>query len=48
MTLIVHSAPGGSIDLVNRLIAEKVSAVLGQPIVLEFRPGGGPERCSRA
>jgi tripartite-type tricarboxylate transporter receptor subunit TctC len=41
MTLIVHSAPGGSIDLVNRLIAEKVSAVLGQPIVLEFRPGGG-------
>jgi tripartite-type tricarboxylate transporter receptor subunit TctC len=41
MTLIVHSAAGGSIDMVNRLIAEKVSAALGQPIVLEFRPGGG-------
>jgi tripartite-type tricarboxylate transporter receptor subunit TctC len=41
ITLIVHSAAGGSIDLVNRLIAEKVSATLGQPIVLEFRPGGG-------
>jgi tripartite-type tricarboxylate transporter receptor subunit TctC len=41
MTLIVHSAAGGSIDMVNRLIAENVSATLGQPIVLEFRPGGG-------
>jgi tripartite-type tricarboxylate transporter receptor subunit TctC len=41
ITLIVHSAAGGSIDLVNRLFAEKVSAALGQPIILEFRPGGG-------
>jgi tripartite-type tricarboxylate transporter receptor subunit TctC len=41
ITLIIHSAAGGSIDLVNRLIAEKVSAIVGQPIVLEFRPGGG-------
>ena len=41
ITLIIHSAAGGSIDMVNRLVAEKVSATLGQPIVLEFRPGGG-------
>jgi tripartite-type tricarboxylate transporter receptor subunit TctC len=41
INLIIHSAAGGSIDMVNRLIAEKVSATLGQPIVLEFRPGGG-------
>jgi tripartite-type tricarboxylate transporter receptor subunit TctC len=41
LTLIVHAAAGGSTDLVNRLIAEKVSATLGQPIVVEFRPGGG-------
>jgi tripartite-type tricarboxylate transporter receptor subunit TctC len=41
VTLIVHAAAGGSTDLVNRLIAEKVSASIGQPIVVEFRPGGG-------
>lgn len=41
ITLIVHAAAGGSTDLVNRLIAEKVSGALGQPIVVEFRPGGG-------
>ncbi len=41
LTLIVHAAAGGSTDLVNRLIAEKVSASIGQPIVVEFRPGGG-------
>ena len=41
LTLIVHAAAGGSIDMINRLIAEKVSASLGQPIVVEFRPGGG-------
>jgi tripartite-type tricarboxylate transporter receptor subunit TctC len=41
LTLIVHAAAGGSTDLVNRLIAERVSVSLGQPIVVEFRPGGG-------
>ena len=41
ITLIIHSAAGGSIDMINRVISERVSAILGQPIVLDFRPGGG-------
>lgn len=39
--LIVPYPAGGSGDLVTRLITNKMSAVLGQPIVLDFRPGAG-------
>ena len=31
--------PGGAVDVVMRLVAPKLSALLGQPIVLENRPG---------
>ena len=41
VTLIIHSAAGGPIDILNRLISARVSEILKQPIVLEFRPGGG-------
>jgi tripartite-type tricarboxylate transporter receptor subunit TctC len=41
ITLIVPSAPGGAVDLANRLVSEKVAGKLGQPLVLDFRPGGG-------
>ena len=36
-------APGGSADLTVRIVSEKVSAKLGQPFVIENRPGGGGE-----
>lgn len=39
--LIVPYPAGGSADLVTRLITKKMSATLGQPIVLDFRPGAG-------
>lgn len=39
--LIVPFAAGGAIDLTCRLIAEKASVTLGQPIIIENRPGGG-------
>ena len=39
--LIVPNAPGGGSDLVGRLIAEKLSRVLGQQVVVENRAGAG-------
>jgi tripartite-type tricarboxylate transporter receptor subunit TctC len=31
--------PGGAIDVLNRLLAERMAAELGQPVVVEARPG---------
>ncbi|CAG2158923.1 Bug family tripartite tricarboxylate transporter substrate binding protein [Cupriavidus numazuensis] len=41
ITLIVQAAPGGASDLVARLMAEKLTANLGAPIVIENVPAAG-------
>ena len=39
--LIVPLAPGGATDVVARLLAQKLEAAWGQPVVLDHKPGGG-------
>ena len=39
LTFIVPFAPGGATDLMTRLIAQKMSASMGQAVVVENRPG---------
>ncbi|WGD30143.1 tripartite tricarboxylate transporter substrate binding protein [Ancylobacter sp. WKF20] len=41
VTLVVPFAAGGSTDLVGRLIAERMSAELGQTVVVENKGGAG-------
>ncbi|TPG41896.1 tripartite tricarboxylate transporter substrate binding protein [Roseomonas nepalensis] len=41
LRLIVAYPPGGAVDLAGRLIAEALSARLGQSVVVENRTGGG-------
>lgn len=39
VTLIIPMAPGGSSDIMGRSVAQKLSEMWGQPVVVENRPG---------
>jgi tripartite-type tricarboxylate transporter receptor subunit TctC len=46
--MIVPAGPGGPTDLLARLIGDRMSAALGQPVVLDNRGGGGGAIAARA
>ena len=39
LRLILPFAPGGSVDIISRLLSEPMRQSLGQPVVIENRPG---------
>ncbi|HTD89505.1 MAG TPA: tripartite tricarboxylate transporter substrate binding protein [Burkholderiales bacterium] len=50
--IIVPLAPGANADLIGRIVAQRVSPMWGQPVLLDNRPGGstniGSEMAARA
>jgi tripartite-type tricarboxylate transporter receptor subunit TctC len=46
--LIVPAGPGGPTDILGRLVGDRMSAALGQPVVIDNRGGGGGAIAARA
>src|SRR4249920_3687973 len=50
--VVIPFGPGNSVEVVTRLVAQKLSAALGQPFVIETQPGAagaiGTERVARS
>jgi tripartite-type tricarboxylate transporter receptor subunit TctC len=46
--VIVGYSPGGAVDIIARAVGQPVGAALGQPVVIENKPGAGTNIAMRA
>lgn len=48
LRLLVGYSPGGAVDIIARAVAHHLQGELGQPVVVENKPGGGTNIATRA
>ena len=41
INMVVPYAPGGASDLASKIVADKIAEFLGQPLISQYKPGGG-------
>lgn len=43
LKVLVPFAPGGTTDAISRIIGQKLSSIIGQPVIVDNRPGGSEQ-----
>ena len=46
--MLIAQARGSATDVISRVVGNRLSEALGQPIVVEARPGAGNRPCAES